>query len=268
MEIIREKGFIEGFWAIDEFLNAYQQEAEDGLVACALAVEGDGNGNPDETAIAVLRVAIQKSARALSDQKFVVGVSFYGFGDMMTIDVVSFDEDFHRDNIYEHAKRLNCVMPHTAAINKFDLSYHVPFIYGGAHLQVKDDDIETSGTSQDFGNRIFTSDAVALADFTIKACGLPSSADTSSGEAYVQSLLDFMKANKLQPDFYEQLIEDQASKGARFTSQHFGGLLAIKASDRVKKGEGDILQILVEELADGITRTFMIASLLTKQQSQ
>lgn len=268
MEIITDMTGIEGLWAVDEFLDAYRTEAKDGLVACALAVEGGETGSPYETAIAVIRVAIQKSTRAMSDQKFVVGLSFYGFGDMMTIDVVSLDEEFHRDAIFEHSTRLNYIMPHTAAIDKLTLPYHIPFVYGGAHLKVDGNYIETFGGSGDYGAAIFNSNAATIADFAFKACGLTDSVDTSAGMNFIQSLLDFMLANKRKANFYEEFVESQIMNGTKIASHQFGGLLAMKASDRVKNGEGDILQMLVDELTGGLTKSCFALQVAAQMQSK
>ncbi len=250
---------IEGLWPVASFLEAYKQV--NALTACTIASISaeSGNSDPDKVAMIICRTLIENGARAQNDQKYIVGIRFYSYGDMATIDVISLDKAYHKDICFEHLTRLGWPSfdeQTGQSVNKFDETVRSPFLFVGGHLKVKNGThVDFTGASQDYGDNILFSDANAIAAYAASISGIEIGiGDKEKGKAFVQSMLEFMLIQKTKKDFYEQLVQEVSEKTPwkkSFTAQHMGALIAMKVLDRsIAEGKSTI-PILIEELSGG-----------------
>ncbi len=266
MEIITDKAFLENAWPIVSFCNTYGSKSERDTCRCAVIAKSGEAGDPDETALIFLRLFIENGERAKKDQKYIIGLRFYSFGDMASVDIVSLDKGYHRDIVHEHATRMDWLFPEAPKVDAFLESYSIPMVAAGAYLQVTADNIVTfSGQSSDFSGKLFGWDVNEIARQAAFICGT-STESSNVGKEFLQELVDFLLENKLKKDFYEKFVENFIA--GRFTGQNFGGLLTMKVLDRALKEKKDILQLLVEEVTDGFAKKSMIISVAQKMKEK
>ncbi len=266
--VLQDPSDIEGFWTVNSFNSIYSQtNALKGSAVAALAT--DTSGNPGTTAMVNMRTFIENGARAKNDQKYVVGIRFYGFGDMASIDVISLDKGFHKEIAYEHLKRLDWPMigdEFGKPVDEFTQTTRAPFVVVGGHLKVGvDNNVGFSGASGDYGDAILFSDSNAIAAYVASSCGIDViGGDKEKGAAFVSDLLEIMLKHKLKQDFYEQLVDEiyqRRSDTTRvFSSQHVGSLITMKALDRAIGEDKHMLQTMVDEVTGGLGRYFLIAN--------
>ncbi len=271
---IKETSHDELFPVMEVFKKAYA----DKVGMCKFAIATFTPPSPviptaDKMGIAAFRIFIEKSQRAKTDQKFVVGINFSNFGDMAMIDIVSLDEGFHKDICFEHLTRMKWVMLNEwgLTVDKLDETSRVPFAYVGSHLKITEEGaVALSGTSGDYGDNIFFSDANSIAAYALAACDISLvEGDIKEGGRFVKDILEIMVKHKLKKDFYEKLIDEISAKnpGRKFTSQHIGALLAMKTNDRVIAG-GDLFSVLTEEMTSGIMRYVHLSNVVQQIQQQ
>lgn len=259
------------FWPIQAFTDVYKsQPALTGCTIASLPMES-ADPDPDKVALVVCRTFIENSDRAKNYQKYVVGIRFYSYGDMATIDVISLDKDYHRDICFEHLKRMNWptidYLGQTA--DKLTETTVAPFVFVGGHLQVTDGRVSFSGASGDYGSDIFFSDSNAIAAYVASVCGIEVTAgEKEKGEVFVQDLLEFILKHKMKKDFYERLVDDVIEKtpGKKsFTAQHMGSLITMKSWDRSIAEEKDFIRMRIEELTSGGLARYFLVSNVTKK---
>lgn len=261
------------FWPIQAFTDVYKsQPALAGCSVVSLPMES-ADPDPDKVALVVCRTFIENSDRAKNYQKYVVGIRFYSYGDMATIDVISLDEDYHRDICFEHLKRMN--WPTNDYLNqsadKLTETTVAPFVFVGGHLQVTDGRVSFSGASGDYGSDIFFSDSNAIAAYVASVCGIEiTTGEKEKGEMFIQDLLEFMLKHKMKKDFYECLVDDVIKKtpGKKsFTAQHMGSLITMKAWDRSVTEEKEYILMMIEEIASGgLSRHLMLSNVVKKMK--
>ncbi len=245
MDILKDEALFHNFeqpYPLQEFPKAIR--------GCVALTEGDATANPNKTGLIALRVFVEQSFRAQTDQKFVVGIRFYGFGDMATIDVVSLDRENHREIAYEHAARMGWLLTEDKR-DQFAATYGVPLMYSGGHLKTPTEGVvEFFGSSGDYGHPLLGSDAVSLASFAISVCGLTKA--KAEAEPFFTELLSFLQEHKLKSRFYENLVDMLFKKGVQPTGQHLGALVSMKANDRATKEQKSLIQVLTEEITGGL----------------
>lgn len=261
------------FWPIQAFTDVYKND-QSALTGCSVAslpmefIDPD----PDKVALVVCRTFIKKSDRAKKSQKYVVGIRFYSYGDMATIDVISLDENYHRDICFEHLKRMNwSTMDYLGQSNSDKLTETTvaPFVFVGGHLQVDNNGVGFSGASGDYGSDIFFSDSNAIAAYVASVCGIEVTVgEKEKGEQFVQDLLEFMLKHKMKKDFYERLVDNVIEKtpGRKsFTAQHMGSLITMKAWDRSIIEGKDFILMMIEEIASGgLSRHLLVSNVAKK----
>lgn len=246
------------FWPIELFNKKYSEE---GIKFCSIASAFDIK-NPEKTSLIIFRTFIQNGEKAKKGQKYIIGIRFYSFGDMATIDLISLEDGFHKYICYEHLKRMNFLLQEeniSGSINYHD-TINAPCFFAGGHLKVQDNDIVNFfGDSGDYGGGIMFSDSNSLANYILSLIG-KSSGSKDSGQNLVHYLLRFMYNNKLKREFYRNFVADLFSReeDVTITSQNIGALIAMKVIDRHLLGEGDILQLMVDESSGGLARDIMI----------
>lgn len=247
------------FWPIESFNEKYSEE---GIKFCSIASAFDIK-NPEKTSLIIFRTFIQNGEKAKKGQKYIIGIRFYSFGDIATIDLISLEKGFHREICYEHLKRMNFLLQEECMggkVNHYNETIKVPFAFVGGHLKVLDNNfVEFHGDSGDYGGKIMFSDSNSLANYMLFPTG-KSSGEKDSGENLVHYLLRFMYNNKLKREFYRDLVADLYSReeDIKITSQNIGALITMKVMDRYILGEGDILQLMVDEISEGLARDIMI----------
>lgn len=271
VELIQDRETLESSWTVTEFEKVYPEKPS--ITGCAIAVESDEPGNPDKTAIITMRTFIENGKRAKGDQKYVLGIKFYSFGDMATFDVISTDKEYHRDIIHEHLTRLGHIeRTPTESKNKLNDTYFQPMMIVGGHLGVKENDnVNMIGDSGDYTGKVLREDVNDIAKYVISSCRANVEGDTNKGQGFVKDMLDFMKENKMKEDFYERLLDFVYARDPQnyraFTGQHLSSLIQMKVADRIiKEGGGDPLRLTTEEMTDGLGRYAMVAAVAAEMK--
>ncbi len=262
LEVINDPSTLDTAWPVTAFNEAYP---EPGLKGCAIVSDGDLSGDPGKTSLVTLRTFIENGDRAKTGgQKYVAGIRFYSFGDMATLDVISLDKGYHKNIAVEHLKRMN--WPTFGSGDDFEKTYQAPFVFVGGFLKTNEDKAGFSGESSDMGKNIFLGNGNDIAAYAASTCGIEvNDGDKTQGEIFVKELLQFMKENKMKPDFYEQFMNFVYSKNPEpelrksFTGQHLGGLIAMKAADRAIAENKDMTQMVVEEMTGGLGKYALVA---------
>ncbi len=258
IQLIRELEGLENFWPIALFNRAYSQN--NSLRQIVLATLSSQLGNPDKTSLLIFRSFIKKGEKAKEDQKYILALRFYNFGDMATLDLISLNLGFHRQIACEHIEKMNWSFVDQQA-DEFDKTIQTPFLLVGGHLRLVDEKIIFSKTSQDYGNSLFLSDSNAVAEYFL------GHDQSGQGENFVQQLSEFMLANKQRPDFYEQFFSKMLinfSNQGHFNSQQINSLLTMKVLDRIINEKKEPLGLLTEETTRGFGRYVMLASVADK----
>lgn len=271
VEIENDPEVLNEFWPVSEFKKVYSEKPA--LTGFAVAADTDEPGNPDKTSVVAMRTFIENSDRAKSDQKYILGIRFYNFGDMATIDVISLDKGFHKDIAFDHLKRLQWTVTDESGkeANHYDETMRAPIIIVGGHLRVDNDEkVDFSASSGDYGNDIFFSDSNDIAGYVADSCGIKlGDSDKEKGEEFVADLLQFMKENKTKADFYEKFVEfiynKDSSEAKKFSTQQIGALISMKASDRAVNENKSLMQTMVDEVAGGgLARHIFISNVADK----
>lgn len=249
------------FWPVEEFNKKYSEQ--EGIRSCSIA-SAFNIKNPEKSGLVILRTFIQNGEKAKIDQKYIIGIRFYSFGDMATIDLVSLEKGYHREICYEHLKRMNWPLwseDMGIFTDHYGETTRAPFLFVGGHLKVSDDNsVKFYGNSGDYGSKLLFSDSNSLANYILSVSGIPFFGEKESGEELVEYLLKFMYENKLKREFYRDLISGLYSREEeiKLTAQNIGALITMKVVDRHILGEGDILQLMVDETSEGLARDIML----------
>lgn len=249
------------FWPVDFFKEKYS--TENGIRSCFIASKFSPD-YPDQASLIVIRSFIENGERAKSKegQKYIIGLRFYSFGDLATIDLISLDKDFHREICYEHIKRMGWPIfspERGPQVNFYQETLHTPVIFSGGFLKISPDDkIDFLGQSGDYGGKIFFSNTNQVSHFIESL----SEGDMKGG--LIEYLLNFMYENKLKKTFYSDLIKDlYANQGKiELSSQNIGALINMKVIDRYVLGEGNILALTVEEFSGGLAQDIMLQKIV------
>ncbi len=257
-------------WPIKDFNEVYSEE---GIKSLVVATFFDAEF-PDKTGMIIFRTFIEKSERARKDQKYIIGLRFYTFGNFATIDLISLDKEFHREICYEHLKKMNFPMwgAYLEEVDYYSETTRAPFVFAGGHLKISEDDsVEFFGDSGDYSGKLLLSDCNSLARYIASVSGIESSKEAESGKAFVKHLLEFMFENKLKREFYQNFVADLylQKEEVSLNSQNIGALIAMKVIDRLTMNEGnDFIGLMVEEITDGLPREIMLHSMARRIRSE
>lgn len=267
--IINDHKDIEDFWVISDFEEAYPEK--DGIKKYGVVSLFDGE-KPNKVSVVFIRTFIENGERAKSDQKYVVGIRFYSFGDMATIDVISLDKGYHKEICYDHLKRQNWPIWSELVNMPTDMigeSTRSPFMFVGGHLGTEGSNkVNFFGSSGDYGDKILFSDANSIAAYAASVSGIDlGKGDKAVGEQFVMDLLNLMYEEKKKPDFYERLIKHVFDMSLdidlTLTAQHIGSLVSMKVEDRLIAEENkNIFDVTVDEICNGgIARAITLNSI-------
>ncbi len=259
---------LDGLWPVDVFKKAYQKESN--IQACNLISYYD-ESDLSKAAIIITRVFIEKSLRVREGQKYIIGIRFYSFGDLATIDIISLDKDYHREICCEHLRKMNWPLWNDSMeqkIGDYNETFLAPFLFVGGHLKLDDNNLENFGSSGDYGDKIFFTDSNSVFNYLLSIAGLKSfSEKDDSGKNFIKKILEIMYKHKLKKSFYENLIKDiyfGTEKNSTLNSQQINSLVTMKVLDRYLLGGGDFLKIRIEELGGGIGQAVMLSSIAQK----
>lgn len=259
-----DKDWLNDFWPVKDFSDAYNISGA--TVNTAAIVSEHASSDPDKTSLIILRFFIKRGEKVKKDQKYIVGLRFYSFGDMATIDLISLDLPWHRDIVHEHAVRMNWSYQLDSELKKVDAfkeTYSLPIVVVGAHLKVaSDDSVSFFSSSGDFTENLFGCDVNELAGQIAFILGL-NKEGSKKGKEFLEGLLAFLQRNGLREDFYENVVEQYVGS-SKFTGQNFAGLITMKVADRQIKENGNPIRILVEEITDGFAKKAMVIAAAQK----
>lgn len=247
MQIFHEDKYWEDFPVISNFRQVYNDKTG----TLKYAILSDGDGNPNSTALMVIRMFIEEKTKT---HKYVMGTRFFSFGDMAVLDVISLDLPNHRDIIAEHARRFGFVLPEKSG---GDQSHTFPWAFVGGFV----DGLKFTGSSGDFGDNFF---GWSSNDVTNSTIGLINEKNKRPDDFFV-NMLTFMKLHKIKRNFYEGLyafLLDHAPAGKSLHPQHLGALLTMKVLDRVILDKVNYIQALVEEVSDGLGKSIMMENVI------
>lgn len=224
---------------------------------------------PERVAPIIVRMFIENRTKAKTDQKYIIGLRFYSFGEMATIDLISLENDYHREICYEHLKRMNSPLwsNNLEVIDHYSETTRAPFMFAGGHLRVLDDtSINFFSDSGDYGKSLFFSNCNSLANYIMTLSGSKYLEQDFSGEMFVKFLLEFMYKHKQDRSFYSKLIAELFTQEnlADITNQQIGAFMAMKAWDRYLEGDGDMLQLMIDEISGGLSRDIMLQGVARK----
>ncbi len=254
---------IGAYWPVSLFMEAYKHE--NNLTGCIAATLSLDFGNPGKTALVFLRTCIENSERLKKgkNQKYVLVLKFYNFGDLATLDVISLDKSFHRDIAYEHLGKMGWPLSKSGSVSRFKETIQSPFIFVGGFLDINNEGVvRFFGKSGDYGNKISSTESHLICKHVAYACGLRKEGDLA-GEIFINNLLEFMLKFKRKSDFYERFYQDILTNAPSLdqvlTTQQLGALMMMKVADRTIGEEGDGLQIMTEEMVDGFGKFVTVA---------
>ena len=268
---------LEDFWLVEAFNKMYIEQPS--IKGYALAYLFDDE-NPKKVATVLMRTFIENGHNAKKDQKYIIGIRFYSFGDMATIDVISLNKGVHKEICYDHLKRIKWPrwnQETNRPVNYLNETARAPFLFVGGHLQVKETGINFFGSSGDYGDKILFSDANSIAAYAASESGIKlETGEKKIGESFVKEILQIMYNHKLKSNFYEELVKNifqrNSDKKITFTAQHIGALITMKVADRMISEGKDILTATVDEISGhSIGRAIMFSNIerkLKKVRSQ
>ena len=230
------------------FENFYNNKVGD-KIGIVIATE---DNNPDTMGLCMGRIFIEKSAKLTTDQKFILAITTYGFGDICLVDIISLDKGFHREMVKEHTL---CMTGETLTL--------IPFIMAGGHISQVENKINVFGSSGDFGNDIVSQNAVDIASYILHECGFEIESPTEKGEEFFEKFTAFLSANKLSKDFYNRFASSEFIK-TNFTSTQLEGLLYLAARDRASTENISMIEATIAEMAGGAPRTYFVNKVAEK----
>ncbi len=97
--LINETEILHEQWISRQFTDVYTGA----YTKTAIAINGE---DPERRGIA-LRSHVEDANRLLVNQKFIIAIRFYSFGDIASVDVVSIPLGYHKNIFADHMKNLN-----------------------------------------------------------------------------------------------------------------------------------------------------------------
>jgi hypothetical protein len=247
--IYLQESEIEGFPSCVEFMGLAGKVPNAISYQFGLAAAKDESGSPDSTALALVRIMIQNSERFRKDQKFIVIMRFWMYGDVISVDLVSLDKEYHRNIAGGY---LN-LWGNDLSGNLDVVLGTVPYLITGGHVCRSEEIAKFNGTSGDFGNLLFGVEINHLASYLLGYTTIGTDATGSKlGEQLMQNIFSHVLKFKQEKTFYERTYDLLLERMPRnIYAQHLGALVAMKAWDRTATEGGEYLQHLVEETAGG-----------------
>jgi hypothetical protein len=191
----------------------------------------------------------------LEIRKYIIALRIYNFGEFATLDFVSLNHLNYKRIAYDHIKRIGWpVKKRSVMLDGFRESCQAPYFIAGGVLLNKNNSYDLEDDLGPYGKMILGADVSDIGNFVFSnALGKRiASGNKALGLSFFLDLSSFMSENNFQADFYERLFDHYRLNGFEFSPQNVGALLAMKASDRKVRENGDFLSIICEEASMGI----------------
>jgi len=268
LNFVKNRDDLTKFWPINSFIEAYNKhpKADSALKGCSLVALSTDAGDPDKTAIINLRLFIENSERAKNNQKYILGLKFYNFGNLATLDLISLNENYHQEIAGKHLTMLDFPMLSEYSnklVKNFQDDTLAPILFAGGHLKINSEKrIEFLGSNKYYENSMFFTDSNSIGEFIVRACKLGRCDNAFSyGKDFIGRILEFMLVHKSQPEFYEQFIQYVMRyflDPSIFNAQQLNAFLMMKAVDRFCNEDKSPTEIMVEELTGGFRRNLTL----------
>ncbi len=248
MEAFFEDKSWEALGAVADFKKHYG--GRDGLLKYVILADSK-EYNPDTAAALLVRVFLQKESRS---KKYILGLRFYSYGDLATLDIVALDHPQHKDILAEHSQKLGWIN-FGSENDAFS-----PFIVAGGFVNAE---LEFYGHSLDYGQDIFAWQANEIAAAALRIID----EEPNATHPAFSFILDFMMKYKNSHDFYEKLYKE-ASATAVLKPHQLSALVSMKVLDRAFINGDNYLDALVEESTTGLGREIFFANLAKVYQKK
>lgn len=260
IEVIREDQGLAKFWPLSSFNEAYDKE--EGIRKVLMTSLSSDYGNPDKTAILVFRLFIENKEKLKEGQKYVLALRFYNFGDLVTLDLISLEKAYHKNIASEHISRMKLPL-NEEDLDDFEKTRQSPFLLSGAFVELKEDKLVFSSSSQDYSSSLFFADCNEVSRHLCSLCDLSVSKDPKNlqGHDFLHKILSFVLENKKQNNFYEKFVMEALKVEDSLSAQQISSLLNMKVFDRSIKEKKPFIQIMVEEMSEGFSRSVMLHSI-------
>lgn len=203
---------------------------------------GEDKSNNKDCSI-FLRCLIEKDVGAESKHQYIIGLRFYHFGSVATVDFISFSEDY--DEIYSKyhtAMGWPILTARVTTCNLFGWGKKEtvsPFLSETGYLQIKKDYELLSGVH----NRILFFNASDLAHIVLSLNEIVSPVK-KMGYDPIQRMLELMYDLSGNEDFYKKVVEETylyTLFGYRpLSDRHLGSILMMKSLDRLTEDGKEI----------------------------
>lgn len=223
------------------------------------------NIDPYNIATVLIRIALSDLEGKLSkERKYVILQTYYDEGDLTTIDIVRLPLNTHKEIVKEYLEK---ILPNQISrqILPLDNGYS-RFLTAGGFIKGNNNEIEFYGSSGDFSNEFSIFNVNDISSYLVKESDLFSEVKPKNyekGKEYIEKCLDIMCKYKLTSEFYSQLV-DFYLQNPKPLSHIFYSLILMKSIDKAIKENKDIIQIIIEETADGIGKEMVIKGLSKK----
>ncbi len=273
---ILDKFELAAMWPVSDFMAAYQKTPKKLAGASVFTLTNPGETN--KAAILIFRLFVEDSHRLQNEQKYVLGLRFYSFGDIATIDIIALNKEYHREIAYSHLVTMDWPVLNEdpgGSSRELEASMHTPCLISGGYLQIDSQgQLSFAGQSQDYGGTMLTFDSNNIANFLVSTIpGVEiNDHNLEAGKKFVQQILEIMLQHNNQKNFYEKLLEhiyspendDQESLSA----QQIGALAMMKIADRALMENLNFLHLTVDEFSSGLSRYIMLLTVAKKIRRQ
>lgn len=256
-------------WTISGFRKAYPDSRA--INSTAIAMLSSDINDSEKTRLAIIRLNIEDSLKLENEQNYIIALRFYNFGQVATLDLISLDASTHEEIVTEHLKRLN-VPQERDRLNPHNTTKQIPFlIAGGLVKKTSDNCLKFSSSSYKYGMSMFFADSNSIAAYVANACELmvdPSN-NIQGGKDFIRNILEFMLEMNDRANFYEQFSVKALSEAIMergMNANQINALLMMKVLDRHVNEGGDVVKIVINEMADGFSSHFLRVSLSMRMQ--
>lgn len=278
-------------------LDEYSKEKNLPFKKYAFYLAKSEDANPDNTGLILVRVALSDLENKISQhKKYVIMQTYYDNGDLSTIDIVKLPKDYHKEIVIEYLTRIlspelsrefASFVPIEAPegvneraiknIVQEDMLKNVGgqsrFLTAGGYAEGDEKNIKFYGSSGDFLDTFSTYNVNEISSYLLSQTPLAESfepVENAKGKEYIERCLDIMMKHKLKADFYSQLVDFyliENVKNKKLTGDHLlYALIMMKSMDRAIMEGKSPLQILTEEMVEGIGREMMIKSVAERMK--
>jgi len=225
--------------------------------------KSSGLPKPENIGLILVRIALTDLEGKVSNQtKYVLLQTFYDEGDLSTIDIVKLPYDYHKQIVEKYLEEIL-----TSNISRQLVPLHEGysrFLTAGGFIRKELEQVTFYGSSGHYLDQLSTYNVNDIASYLVRESGLFEDVQPNShkGKEYIEKCLYIMKKYKSKPEFYSQLVQFYLLKNIRENNPVYGhifnSLILMKSIDKAIKEGKEILQVITEEMVEGIGREMML----------